>query len=323
MARAWQEQRKISMADLYKSIVNDCVGNFRSVIIQKVKDSNKAKSTVSDPHKRVVMSYPCHKLIFAAAVDKDFSKEEKVYNGRDCQFRLRSLYRVVQILGESVVKVKESGDRLFICPWAVISKYCVIPGLFEGQLVIPLVEEKSGIVTVFIPSGGPEGDDLEIPEGNILYPLSRFIPNCLSLIPCSQTIPNIKIDSGDSWFSAQKDVFKALDVISVSNQRYTIESVGEDAFNPRRDLVSIGKNNKFLHNNKTRSVRLGKMPEFAGKIMKLSHSDIVFWEYVDFHLKNVNQFNHGILNVTYKNAVFNLAGYLTHDIAVAPGFITY
>ena len=46
----------------------------------------------------------------------------------------------------------------------------------------------------------------------------------------------------------------------------------------------------------------------------------MFWEYVDFHLKNVNKFNHGILNVTYKNAVFNLAGYLTHDIAVAPGF---
>ena len=64
----------------------DCVGNFRSVVIQKVKDSNNAKSTVSDPHKRVVMSYPCHKMIFAASFGKDFSKEEKVYNRKDCQF---------------------------------------------------------------------------------------------------------------------------------------------------------------------------------------------------------------------------------------------
>ena len=251
------------------------------------------------------MSYPCHKSIFAASLGKHFSKEERVYNGRDCQFRPRSLDRVFDILGEGTAKVKESGDRLFICPWAVISKYYIVPELYEGQLVIPL-KESSTNVTVFVPLGGPEGDELDIPEGNVLHPLSCFIPNYLTLIPCSRTVPNVKIDSGNSWFSAEKGVFGILDVISVSNKRYQIESVGEDAFHRNKDLVSIGK-----------------MPVFVGKVVELSWSDVIFWEYVDFHLKNVNQYNHGILNVTYKNAIFNLAGYLTHDIAVAPGHITY
>ena len=69
--------------------------------------------------------------------------------------------------------------------------------------------EESCSVTVFIPSGRQEGDDLEIPEGYIFYPQSCFIPYCLSLIPSLRTVPNIKIDSEDSRFSAQKDVFKA------------------------------------------------------------------------------------------------------------------
>lgn len=144
--------------------------------------------------------------------------------------------------------MKEDCDSLFACPLAVFSKYCEHPTLFEGQPVIPLEKINETSIKLF---GAPEDDeDKELTEGNSKFPLLDFLRDCISLIPCVQTVPNVKIDCDDSWFIYKKAVFSNGDVISDSNHRYIIETV-EDAFNPGRNLILIGKKNTFVNNSST------------------------------------------------------------------------
>ena len=48
----------------YKKIVSECASNFENSLEQKIKDYNRAKSTINDSHKRTVVSYPLHMEVF-------------------------------------------------------------------------------------------------------------------------------------------------------------------------------------------------------------------------------------------------------------------
>ena len=70
--------KQIIMTDL-KEIVFECAKNFKELMFKKLKDSNKSRSTMSDPHKWIVASYPVHRSVFALAMGKDFLNSEKKY----------------------------------------------------------------------------------------------------------------------------------------------------------------------------------------------------------------------------------------------------
>ena len=330
-----QQVNKDKMAQLYTEIVTESAANFKEHVRNKVKDSNRAKSTVADPHRRTVITYPVHRHIFSLSIAKNFMNNEKKYNNKHgCQFTLTNLMRTEEILGvESILKMKEGGDKILVCPWSVVTKDISGHGLNIGRLVITLsspFNATSGLtdqfgkvvqlVDVFVPCGGSDQCESEIPVGYEEIKLSSIIPNLrLDNVPLPGVLKNITIEKEFEFFNTPRGVLAAGDIISCGSERYLVDTVSADIFKPRYDLVSIGKNNRFKQNNKKRNIRHGKMPIVVGKLLKLDIRELVVKEGIDFHLKNLNKHNHGLLNLSYTNAVFNDYGYLTHDIAVVEG----
>ena len=63
---------------VYKSIVEDFQKNLKIIISKRLKESNKAKSNLNDPHRKEVVIPNIHKLIFASSIGSSFdTKREK------------------------------------------------------------------------------------------------------------------------------------------------------------------------------------------------------------------------------------------------------
>jgi len=200
-----------------------------------------------------------------------------------CHFKICTLERIIAVVKHtSLFKCRPDGDKLLVCPWGVVrSTRC------DDNEVIPT---DSG---------------LQLQPGRKLIPL-----------PTSDVI----IYNGDSYFSLKpRGQLKENDILCVSGKRYRILSVGPDAFRPSHDLISIGFRNKFYNSNKKRSVRFDNMPVIMGKIDMVKLSAISIVDPASFVIKNVNKCKHRMLSVSFENAVFNDAGYLTHEISIPIG----
>jgi hypothetical protein len=101
----------------------------------------------------------------------------------------------MQIVGSDYIfKLKENGDSLFVCPWAVIAKYCEIDNVFEGQLVIPIEPAGDEEIKVLLPDPGPEADD-ESKSENTENKISFIgIPcnNYIDMVPCTRVVKKRK-----------------------------------------------------------------------------------------------------------------------------------
>ena len=314
-----------------EEVVIDCAKNFFELTKQKIRDFNKAKSTINDPHKRTVVSYPVHKKIYQLALEERFVEKEKMYStASGCSvFNIQTLTRLNDVFGaEHIIKVKPEGDILLVCTWAAVRSQSSTHDLNTGRLVIPL-KSSPGIndddfnnetFEVFVPCGGPDEETNEIPEGFSQIPLHDVIPgsSLINVVPLTKTI-STKVEASDSYFSVPRGKIFDSDVISLSGKRFIVESSGPDAFKRGYDCVSIGNRNKFGVNINTRNIRYGKMPSIVGKLRTISKINLVFCDMVDFNFKNVNKNKHGLLHLSFKNACFNESGYLLHDIAIPPG----
>lgn len=314
----------------YKKIFQDCSQNFTKTVKQKIKDSNKAKSNISDPHERIVCSYPVHQDIYKYSFGKHFLPSETLVDSTTgCHHNIFTLDRVMCVIGsENIFKCRPGGDKLLVCPWGIVrsttaNDFDQIPtkcglSLKPGRKVIPLERKDSGELRIFIPCLPDDYD--KVPAGYESNDIIDLIPDIdLEIVPLTGVINNVNIDCGDSYFSTHGGVVKENDILCVSGKRYIVDSVGPDAFKPGLDLVSIGKKNKFINSNKKRSVRFGTMPILNGKIATIDEKYVANIDSVTLQLKGLNKDNHGLLYVSFKNGIFNEPGYLTHDIAVPVG----
>lgn len=244
-----------------------------------------------------------------------------------CHFKICTLERIIAVVKHtSLFKCRPDGDKLLVCPWGVVrSTRCddneVIPTdsglqLQPGRKLIPLPTSDS--MEVFIPCLPDQND--EGPQGFCENNIVDIIDINLYIIPLTGYVDNVIIYNGDSYFSLKpRGQLKENDILCVSGKRYRILSVGPDAFRPSHDLISIGFRNKFYNSNKKRSVRFDNMPVIMGKIDMVKLSAISIVDPASFVIKNVNKCKHGMLSVSFENAVFNDAGYLTHEISIPIG----
>ena len=323
------QQKKIKMD--YKKVVIDVASNFCSSTKQKIKDANKAKSNLADPHSRTVVSYPVHLEIFKLAFGQHFSPGEKAYDSKHgCEYKIHTLDRLIEVIGgENLVKCKPDGDKMLICPWGVVrstsgdkfQEILTSSGLLlqPGNLVLPLSNAAGGGLKIFIPTL-PDDDD-EIPVGYCENNLIDVIPSLdLEVVPLVFTAHNVTIEGGLYHFSIKpKGLILPKDVICVSGKRYLVETSRADIFKPGYDFVSISPKVKFSNFNKKRPMKYGRMPKIIGKIDEISNDNVSIMDPVRFQVKNVNKQKHGVLNIMFKNAIFNEAGYLTHDTSVPIG----
>ena len=63
------------------------------------------------------------------------------------------------------------------------------------------------------------------------------------------------------------------------------------------------------------------MPKINGRIDKINQDNLRIISPIQFYIKKVNGNKHGVLNISFKNAVFNELGYLTHDTSIPIGDI--
>jgi len=303
-----------------ESVLNDCNNYLASLLNTKIKDSNRSRSNLANPHNRLAVTHPIHYHIYQALFANKLKDNEQINsNKHSSQHLLETFHRVCVIFNPStLLKMQSKGDILLICPWVYLNTDIDTGNHFaKGRLGIPLscYPAMGSKVTVFFPSGGPEDmpDVFKPVSVKELFPVQEFP---YELVPLTNVVTDIAINTEFEFFNAPKGEIKKGDVIAVSSDRYVVDSVGTDVFKPWTDLVSIGKNNRFKRNNKKRPLHFGSLPTIVGKILHIDKKNLGFYHHVDIHFKKQSKFNHGTLNVSYKNAIFNEAGFLTHDVAI-------
>ena len=309
-------------------VMEDCVRYIRDLISSKIKDNNRAKSTIANPHLKTCISHPIHLEVYKLGLVRNEllrSKERTNTGAKNFQFELRSLQRCSSVFGiGNIIQMKPKGDVLLACPWMALNKDIPITvndsesfTLQKGRLAIPLQSnEENGKVTVFIPSGG-RGDDCE-PIFGLISIQDLFIDSLLpiDLIPLPDKLTDVKIDVRFETFNAPLGEIKEGDIVSISNDRYIVDNVGPDCFKPWMDHVSIGKHNRFKRNNKKRPLYFGSIPKVMGKVLEVEFNCLQSLNPVSVEFKKQGKFNHGTLTVSYKNAIFNSRGFMIHDVAV-------
>ena len=298
-------------------MLTDCCNYTKDLIQGKIRDVNKSKSNLNDPHKKSAVTHPMHKVVFDHTFLPSFSDTEKqVADASNDIFNISLFHRACSIFDSPyLIKMKPMGDLLLVCPWMILNRdFCSFE---KGRLVIPLAKYAlmPGKTMVFIPSGGP--DDLEqfqkIPVSQLFSSIRNDFP--IQNVPLPGTLTNIAIDKKFPFFNAPKGELKEGDVFAIGSHRYVVDSASTDCFKPWSDLVSIGRKT-FLQNNKKRPLKFGQVPTIIGQIVLIDDMFLSSYQPVVVHFKKQSKFNHGVLTVTYMNAIFNEAGYLTHDVAV-------
>ena len=109
---------EIQLKDLYKNYHDSLLISVNL----KLKESNKMKSNLADPHSRKVSISVIHKFVFVGAFSPRFLATERSIEGIDLshsspRFSLNAISRVDAVFNGSVATIHASGDTTVIIPW--------------------------------------------------------------------------------------------------------------------------------------------------------------------------------------------------------------
>ena len=97
-----------------KQLFDDLCVSLEKTIIVKLKDSNRIRSNMSDPHLRTVCLPDVHQHIFSSVLETKFNdqekKEELADRNKSMTFELKSINRVNEVFPNGVAKINNSGD---------------------------------------------------------------------------------------------------------------------------------------------------------------------------------------------------------------------
>ena len=105
---------------------NDCIAFFKSTLNGKIKESNKSKSTLANPHAKCVTSNPVHRDIFNGTFQHRLLAEELlVSDTNNIKYQVSNFHRLCKIFDPNIlIKMKPDGDVLLVCPWLYMNTFC-------------------------------------------------------------------------------------------------------------------------------------------------------------------------------------------------------
>eukprot|EP00111_Clytia_hemisphaerica_P016171 TCONS_00047853-protein len=169
---------------------------------------------------------------------------------------------------------------------------------------------------VFFPSNGLDAND-EIPSwvrdktlGNLLI---RCDPSILKKTSGIGTV-TLSVKDGDEGLILRSQPILPGDFLKVRSEYYQIIGFFQAYDQPMYNSVRFTKNIKRNANNANYDII--HQPYFKGNVAKLSCKALTLHHGVTIDFSKLDENNCGTLNIGFKNASFNLLGFLTHDVAV-------
>ena len=116
------------MANYYGRFFDQAVNNLQAQVIKRMKDSNRMKSNLTDPHYRTIQINNVPRLPFAVQYGRTFNSDEIIQNDdKISYFTLETIERQSEILGlEHIIKVHSTGDVSLICQWSSINESKIV-----------------------------------------------------------------------------------------------------------------------------------------------------------------------------------------------------
>jgi len=315
------------VSSCYERVFVDTCANLKRNVEKKIKDSNTMKSSLINPHYRTISLPNVHKVIFASTFGKLLKTEEQVCSSsrrHSPKFQIKTLSRLQKLISsESLFRQHPSGDISFVTPWSKFTEDTYL--MFEnnlgsqietGRLVIPLTESEDDF-KVFVTCPGLDDDD-RIPDWVI-----DFYPNDIGLsIPSSQlreekAVGTITLDRKliDSTSICTGQNICEKDFIRVRSSFFQVRGIGPDPFKGNSNMIRFTTD--FTKNMNNAPFYVIKRPLLKGNIATIKKSSIVAYNPVEVQVDKIDVVDaHGMLNVTFQNACFNVLGFMCHEVAV-------
>lgn len=299
----------------FERLFVECKQEFFMQVKRMVRDRNSFKFTNADAPKRLVISYPVHRLIFQAAFGSKFLNSEREV-GSDVFFSLRSSSRFIEIFGiAATIKANSSLDWSLVLPQC----YCLnnFEGVERGDIVFPIKEDGDSVLA-FVPGGVGDADVSKVSLETILgVDLKELLP----IIP-ERTVDGytVSVSKGDHHVSIRAgSPIAEGDYLVIRGKLHKIHGISEDdAFFPvegSRNVINI--KGKFVNNVTDQKLRYKHVPSFFGKVVSLANSLLVDHKVLKcYFAPNKNGNKHGMMHLSYYNTIFNQMGYMIHDRAI-------
>ena len=300
--------------EFLSEIAESTVSEFRKNALAKIRDANTFKLNLGAHDKSCYTSYPIHKMVFGKAFGRNFRPYEGVYPS----FEIKTLERFMEVFGsKTVVKFNHHGDLALASPVDYLDKSYSIHD--RGDLLIPVREVNDDNVLCFFPAGADETDKLIALSSVVIYE-KGIVPEKVQegftlTIKKGKHVDYVSIPTGHNLVEG--------DELIVRGKSYTIIGISEDdasTFEPNtRSVIRVDRD--FANNCTRQKLRYRKKPMLSGTLTELPKGHLIPYHRVQFLFKeNMNGNNHGVLDVSFKNMIFNSDGVLTHDraISVAP-----
>ena len=302
----------------FEGVFVECKKEFLLQVKRMVRDRNSFKFSAVDAPKRLIVTYPVHRLIFHGALASKFRKSERV---GDCLefYKLGLSSRFVELFGvAATIKANSSLDWSLILP----QSYCLddFDSVEKGDVVFPIkeVEDNCEMWHVFLPGGVEDTDTSKVALESILGITEEEL---LSHLP-DRTVEGFSISVRKGYEHASIRSGSPLvegDYLVIRGKTYKIHAVSDDdAFTPiefSRNVVNI--KGKFQSNVTSQKLRFKSIPRFHGKIIILPKALLADHKVIECHFSlNKNGNKHGLVHLSYFNTIFNQLGYMIHDRAI-------
>lgn len=242
---------EIQLKDLYKNCHDSLLTSTRL----KLKESNKMKSSLADPHSRTVIIPEIHKLVFAGAFSSKFLPTERSLVGIDLKqssprFNLDSIIRVDEVFQGAVTRIHGSGDTTVVTPWYHITTDEMGSNsddfLQKGTLLLP-IQQNHHTIKCFVPCAGLDPETDNIPTWCESYKINDVLPNIniKDLYPIRKAgIGKLSAINKQDYSSIPSGQIEIGDVILCRGQWMEVLVFGGDAFYTEgaHDIVRFTKN---------------------------------------------------------------------------------
>ena len=305
----------------YRKFFEDHSNSFQETLKCKLKDSNKMKSSISDPHKRTVAIAEVHQFTYKTFISKFFDTQKQEDTSNTEPFFMNCLNELSNVFSNSnMVKFHGSGDISLITPWSVVLELKEISQgqkrftLEAGALLLPVSKDNE----YFVPCGGLDEND--------------NVPNWCSEIDIRKLLPGLKPEDvyplkqpgngvmsgfkGMSFTSIRSGQVEIGDFLVCRGQYMQVLAFGDDAFYRPGEHDSIRFVNDLKRNINNQRFEIVRYPKLVGQIIKIENdgTDLVkIEEPVAVCFKKPDKNRVGTVNISYRNACFNKLGFLTHD----------
>ena len=296
---------------LLEEIVGATVREFRKNVVTKLRDMNNFKVNLSG-EKKLYTSYPIHRLVFAKSFGCNFTPKE----GKYPSFEVTTLRRFRELFGNTaVIKINALGDLALATPVNYVEIDANNDEISRGDICIPL-KQVGDLVHCFFPAGADD-DDKPLPLSSLLQYESSVVPERVQpgfhiTIKKRKYVDYVSIPSGHN--------LEEGDELIVRGKSYKIIAISDDdasTLEPNtRNVIRVDRD--FENGCTKQKLRFRKKPVVAGKILKVSCDCLRPHQKVLVTFKpNLDGNDHGVVEISFHNMIFNSAGILTQERAIS------